>query len=125
MGWETERGQAIRITATPHDDRRQAQRFELDIRLLVRPKMNRSRLIPARIMDLSCGGIRAAIAAELEPGETLDLEFGLRDTTAVVRLVGIVRWRASYQYGVEFVFVSAQDRERMSQAFAALIPSAE
>lgn len=125
MGLEMGSGQTIGSTANHQENRRRAQRFDLDMRLLVRPKKDRTRLIHARIIDLSCGGIRAAIAAELEPGETLELEFGLRHTTAVVRLVGIVRWRASYQYGVEFVFVTVQDRERMRQAFATLTPSAE
>jgi hypothetical protein len=95
----------------------------MDMRLVVCPMKNRSRLIPARIVDLSCCGIRAVIGAELEPGEALELEFGLRDTTAVVRLVGIIRWREGCLYGMEFLFASAQDRERMCQAFAALASS--
>jgi hypothetical protein len=125
MGWETESGQTIWVPTKHQSDRRQATRFDLDMRLVVRPTSNRSRLIPARIVDLSCGGIRAAIAADLENGETLELEFGLRHTTATVRLEGMVRWRDGYQYGLEFVFVTAADRERMSQAFAALACSGE
>ena len=120
MGIEAESGQSVWFPAENPRDRRRATRFDLDMRLMVRPANNRSRVIPARIIDLSCGGIRAAIAAELETGETLELEFGLRHTSAIVRLAGTIRWRDGYQYGLEFSFLSAQDRERMSQAFAAL-----
>jgi len=120
MSCETESGLAIQIPATRPPDRRRMTRLDQDMRLVVRPMENRSRLIPARIIDLSCCGIRAVIGAELEPGDALQLEFGLRDTTAVVRLVGIIRWREGCLYGLEFLFATAQDRERMCQAFTAL-----
>jgi hypothetical protein len=120
MGIETESGKAIWFPAEHPRERRRATRFDLDMGLVVRPMNNRSRVVPARIIDLSCGGIRAAIAADLEMGETLELEFALRHTSAIVRLAGTIRWRDGYQYGLEFVFVSAQDRDRMSQAFATL-----
>ncbi len=120
MSCETDCGLAKQIPATRPPDRRRRTRIDMDTRLVVRPMENRSRLIPARIVDLSCCGIRAVIGAELEPGEALELEFGLRDTTAVVRLVGIIRWRKGPEYGLEFLFASAQDRERICQAFATL-----
>jgi len=125
MDWDTEGEQAIWAPAKHQSDRRRSKRSDLDMRLLVRPRNNRSRVIPACIVDLSIGGIRAAIAADLEIGETLELEFGLPRTTAIVRLAGTIRWREGYQYGLEFSFVNAQDRERMSQAFAALACSGE
>lgn len=125
MGWVTESGQMIWTPTKHQSDRRRATRFDLDMRLVVRPVDNRSRVIPARIIDLSCGGIRAAIAADLETGESVDLEFGLRHTSAVVRLSAAIRWRDGYQYGLEFMFVNAQDRERMSQAFAVLASSGD
>lgn len=125
MNWETEGGQSILTPGKCPSDRRRVKRFDLDMRLVVCPINNRSRLIPARIVDLSVDGIRAAIAADLEIGETLELEFGLRRTTAIVRLAGTIRWREGYQYGLEFMFVNAQDRERISQAFAALAFSGE
>jgi PilZ domain-containing protein len=122
---ETESGQATWISAQRPSDRRRMMRFDQDIRLMVRPLENRSRLIPARIVDLSCGGLRAVIGAELEPGEVLELEFGLRDTTAVVQLTGTIRWREGCQYGMEFLFLTAEDRERMCKAFAAMGCSGE
>lgn len=125
MGMETESLQAIWVPAGHPSDRRRTMRFDLDMRLLVRPVNNRSRAIPARVVDLSCAGVRAAIAADLAPGEAVELEFGLRNTTAIVQLAGTIRWREGYQYGVELTFLTVQDRERMCQAFAALACSGE
>jgi hypothetical protein len=49
-----EGGHAIWFPAEHPRDRRRAARFDLDMRLVVRPANNRSRAIHARIIDLSC-----------------------------------------------------------------------
>jgi hypothetical protein len=48
------------------------------------------------------------------------VEFGLRHTSAVVRLTAAIRWREGCQYGLEFIYATASEREKISQAFAAL-----
>jgi len=87
---------------------------------LVARLANRGRAIAGRVIDMSFGGMKAELAAELEPEEALELEFGLRDTSAVVRLIAAIRWRKGRLYGLEFLYRSDSERARMKQAFAAL-----
>ncbi len=121
MGWETAGAQANSI---PADDksvqRRSSTRFDLDMSLVARPRQSRSRVIQGRIIDLSCTGIRAVIAAELQVGDFLELEFGLPYTPSVVRLDATIRWRQYYQYGLEFMRVIASDREKINHTCVAL-----
>ncbi len=85
---------------------------------LVARLANRGRAIAGRVIDMSFGGMKAELVAELEPEEALELEFGLRDTSAVVQLNAAIRW--GRLYGLEFLYRSDPERARMKQAFAAL-----
>jgi len=120
MGYGIER--EIANLGIPHipPDRRRTPRFIFDVRLSVRSSKNQSRAIPARILDLSCDGVKAIIAGDLEVGDALELEFGLPRTSAVVRLKAAVRWREGYQHGLQFIYEAASDREKMKHAFAAV-----
>jgi hypothetical protein len=64
--------------------------------------------------------MRTVLGAELQVGEVHEVEFGLRHTSAVVRLTAAIRWREGCQYGLEFIYATASEREKISQAFAAL-----
>jgi len=101
-------------------DRRRSLRFELDASLVVRPTNNRKRVIQGRVVDLSCTGISALIAAELAIGDVLELECGLPYSSEVVRLEGAIRSREGYRYGLEFVGVIASDQEKINRACVAL-----
>lgn len=121
MGWETAEPEANSIPGGDNSDqRRSSTRFDLDMSLLARQRQNRSRVIQGRIMDLSCTGIRAAIAAELQAGEVLELEFVLPYSSAVMRLRAAVRWKQHYQYGLEFMNLIASDREKIHHICVAL-----
>lgn len=120
MDWETEGAPAKSIQASNQSVPRQSARFELDVSLVARPTKNRSHVVRGRIFDLSCAGIRAVIAAELQVGDALELEFEIPYTSAVVLAEASIRWRQRYQYGLEFVRVSASDRERIDRACVAL-----
>jgi hypothetical protein len=69
--------------------------------------------------------MKAELVAGLEPEDALELEFGLRQTSAVVRLTAAIRWRKGRLYGLEFVYRNDSERARMNQAFAALLGSEE
>jgi hypothetical protein len=120
MGCEAERVLVNSIHAGYLSDQRRSTRFDYDMRLITRPTNNRARLIPGRIIDVSCGGIKALLGAELQVGDVHELEFWLRDTSAVVRLNATIRWREGCQYGMEFMYATASEREKISQAFTAL-----
>jgi hypothetical protein len=120
MNGEMERGLENSLLTEYLSDQRRSPRFEYDVRLVLHPTKNRSRVIVGQIIDVSGDGIRAAIAADLPLEETLELEFGLRHTSAVMRLEAVIRWRKGCHYGLEFVHATASDREKIKQAFAAL-----
>ncbi len=100
-------------------EQRQSPRFDHDMYLIAR-LANRGRAIAGRVIDMSFGGMKAELVAELEPEQALELEFGLRDTSAVVHLIAAIRWRKDRLYGLEFLYRSDSERARMKQAFAAL-----
>jgi hypothetical protein len=120
MNEEMERGSADSIVMAYLSNQRRSARFAYDMRLAIRPLQNRRRIISGQIVDLSADGIRAEIAAELPMEEAVELEFWLRNTSAVMRLEAAVRWRKGRQYGLEFIHATASSREKMKQAFAAL-----
>jgi hypothetical protein len=109
----------------PVPDRRDSTRVDLDMSMVARPKNNQSRVISGRVIDVSSGGVRAAIAGELQIGDVLELAIGLRNTSAVIRLEADIRWRKGNQYGLEFIYATASDREKMKQVIAALASSNE
>src|SRR5208282_3393857 len=113
------RTQSAQIGA--HFDRRRSRRFELDASLVIRPTNNRKRVIQGRVVDLSCSGISALIAAELAIGDVLELECGLPYTSEVARLEGTIRSREGYRYGLEFVGVIASDQTKIHRACVALM----
>ncbi len=101
-------------------DRRRFVRHRLDARLVVRPTDNRSRMIHGRIVDLSQGGISAVIAANLQLGDVLELQFKLPYAAAGVLLEAVIRRRESYQYSLEFVHVIAAEQVKINRICAAL-----
>jgi c-di-GMP-binding flagellar brake protein YcgR len=120
MDWKTEGALANLTLAGDPADRREWMRLDLDVSLVARPTKNRSRVIQGRIIDISCGGIRAAIAAALQVGDVLELEFNLPYTSVLVRPEAVVRYRTHYQYGLEFALLVAADQEKIEQACAVL-----
>ena len=105
---------------TGWSERRRFLRQRLDARLLARATDNRSRSIHGRIVDLSQGGISAVIAADLQLGDVVELQFELPYAATGVLLEAVVRRRESYQYSLEFVRVIASDQAKINRTCAAL-----
>lgn len=102
-------------------ERRITPRYQLNVGLVARPTKDRTRVTYGRIVDLSCGGVNAVIAADLPLGEFLELQFGLPyATTTGVLLEAVIRRRESYRYSLEFVRVSAYDQGRINHTCDAL-----
>ena len=120
MGTEFVGPQANSIQASCQSDRRRSARNRLDIRLIARPANNRSRAVHGRVMDLSHGGLRALIAADLQLGDVIELQFELPYASTRVQLEAAIRRRESYQYSLEFVNVVAADQEKIDRTCAAL-----
>lgn len=81
------------------------------MRLVTSPTNNQVRVIRGRVLDVSSGGLRALLGAELQVGEVHELELALRGTSAVACLTATIRWREGCHYGLEFMHATASDRE--------------
>ena len=86
MGAELVGPPANSIQASRQSDRRRSARYRLDISLVARPANDRSRAIHGRVVDLSRGGLSALIAADLQLGEVIDLQFQLPYAATHVQL---------------------------------------
>jgi hypothetical protein len=120
MGDETKEVQAKSTLRGRKSDRRQADRYQLDAGLVARPTHNRSRVIRGRIVDLSCAGISAVIAADLPLGEVLEVQFGLPYAAKPVLIKAAICNREGYRYGLEFVHVVASQQEVINRTCGAL-----
>lgn len=120
MGTELVGPPANSIQASRQSDRRRSARYRLDISLVARPANDRGRTIHGRVVDLSRGGLSALIAADLQLGEVIDLQFQLPYAATHVQLKAAIRRRESYQYSLEFVNVVASDQDKINRTCAAL-----
>jgi len=66
--------------------------------------------IPARSITIGEGGLGAALAGELRPGDPVGLEFRLPDSGGRLRLKAIVRYHALLQCGLEFVSLTSEQQ---------------
>jgi len=66
--------------------------------------------VPGRCIDLGEGGLRAILAAEFRPGDSVGVEFWLPDVSAPLRAKAVVRHKAELQCGFQFLGLS-QDQQ--------------
>jgi len=120
MGGEAEGQGAESRPITSQTNERATARYQLDASLVARPKKNRTRVIGGRIVDLSCAGVSALMAADLPVGEVLELHFKLPYAAAPVLIEAAIRYREGYRYGLEFVHVTASGQAMINRTCAAL-----
>jgi hypothetical protein len=65
--------------------------------------------------DLSVGGIGILLAADLNGGEVVDLNFKIPGLHALWEVRAVVRYRSGYQYGLEFLSLSEEQRGRLEE----------
>jgi c-di-GMP-binding flagellar brake protein YcgR len=74
----------------------------------------------AHCRDLSQGGIGVLIAAELNLGEVASLVFSLPTLPQPWNLRAVLRCRRGYQYGFEFLALSPQQSQALTDYFPTL-----
>ena len=84
----------------PAKDRRRSERHWVAVPVLIR---NRNSRIEAFSINISEGGIYLFAAAHLLPGARIEIEFRPPGKKKAVRTSGIIRRRALYLYGIEFL----------------------
>ena len=66
--------------------------------------------IPGRSLDLGEGGVAAVLAAELQPGEWVAVEFQLPDSVQALQARAVVRHHNQLRCGFEFLGLSGDQR---------------
>jgi c-di-GMP-binding flagellar brake protein YcgR len=66
--------------------------------------------------DISEGGLAAYIPLDLNPGESVGVEFIFPYSKTTVRVVADVRNKNGFRYGMEYSKVAEQDRETLLRA---------
>lgn len=92
---------------------RRYRRFALDSRIKV---FRAGRLHPlfGRTLGVSEAGISALLAADLEVGESVHLEFTLPTSSQRLAVRAVARNRSGARYGFEFLSLSEAQREAIS-----------
>lgn len=83
---------------------------------------NRYQKLEGHCRDLSEAGIGILLAAELNGGEVVGLGFSMPGAAHPWEVRGVVRYRRGYQYGFEFLSLSAEQQESLSNHFQGLEP---
>jgi hypothetical protein len=105
-----------------HEGDRRFRRYHLDVRLrLLTGPANSHKTIFARGSNISEGGMRVFVPADLILGELVTLELMLPYTEQKLVIRGVLRNRDGFSYGVEYAAsTTAAERDQISRACKAL-----
>jgi hypothetical protein len=70
--------------------------------------------------DISQGGMAIYLACDLVMGEEIDLELVLPYSTTPIRVIGAVRNRDGFKYGIEFTLITADQQGTIERTCSAL-----
>ena len=105
-----------------HVEDRKFRRYRVDLRLrMLTGPANNHRTIFARGSNISEGGMRVFVPADLVLGEMVTLELMLPYSEQKLVVRGILRNREGFSYGVEYAnSTTASEREQIARACKAL-----
>ena len=109
-------------TEKRHDEDRRHKRYRVDLRLrLITGPANNHKTIFARGSNISEGGMRVFVPADLVLGEMVTLELMLPYSEQKIVVRGVLRNREGFSYGVEYaVSTTDAEREQIARACKAL-----
>jgi hypothetical protein len=110
------------FAAKQHEEERRFKRYRVDIRLrLLTGPANSHRTIFARGSNISEGGMRVFVPADLVLGELVTLELMLPYSEQKLVIRGVLRNRDGFSYGVEYAAsTTSEEREHIARACKAL-----
>jgi hypothetical protein len=94
---------------------RRWQRFRLDLPLRIIIHKEKTTIVNGRGSDISEGGILIFAGVELKDGDEIFVEFTPPYSGDPIRVRGVVRNRAGYKYGVEFLWLNAEEHEQTAK----------
>jgi hypothetical protein len=86
-------------------------KIDAPIRVIVNRSL-RTSVVPGRGNELSEGGMALTAGVELNPGDEAAIEFTPPYSGLPIRIRGIIRNRAGYRYGVEFLTTNDEEKEQ-------------
>lgn len=97
-------------------DARHFPRYRVDVRVLVKVRREQGLAeLRGRSTDISEGGMGVTLAGELHPGDMVEMEFSLPLSRLTLHLRALVRRRNGLNYGLEFLTLSAQQRDAIKR----------
>jgi hypothetical protein len=101
---------------------RRWRRYKVDvpIRVIIHAPSKTSFFL-GRGNELSEGGMALTAGVELLPGDALDIEFTPPYSGLPIRHTGIVRNRAGYRYGIEFLTDTSKDAQQTERLLTMLM----
>ena len=102
-------------------DLRRSPRYNVDVRIkLVVAKDGKNQMVHGRGNDISENGMAMFVAHELAIDQRLEIEFTLPYSRQPLRIGIMVRNRNGYRYGVEFMTLSAPQKDEIARLCKAL-----
>ena len=94
---------------------RRWQRYKLDLPLRIIVHREKTTIVNGRGSDISEGGLLIFAGAELKDGDEIFVEFTPPYSGEPIRVRSVVRNRSGYRYGVEFLWLSAEEHENTAK----------
>jgi PilZ domain len=86
--------------------------IDVPIRVIVH-RSSKTSVFPGRGNELSEGGMALTAGVELNPGDETEVEFTPPYSGPPIRIRGMLRNRAGYRYGIEFLAGSDREAEQV------------
>jgi hypothetical protein len=104
------------MTVEVETRRRRWRRHQLDvpIRVIVH-RAEKTSVFVGRGNELSEGGLAITAGVELKTGDAAEIEFTPPYSGGPIRIRGVVRNRAGYRYGMEFVAEGEREEEQVDR----------
>ncbi len=100
---------------------RRYPRYRLEVRVTVTVARPQGRVsLWGRCADISEGGLGCTLAGELLEGESVNLEFMLPLEPQPLKARAVVRHRAGFHYGLEFVLLTPEQEDSIRRLARAL-----
>lgn len=92
---------------------RRWQRYRLNLPIrLIACREDSTRIMEGRANDISEGGMLVFAGLELKPEDKVFIEFTPPYSSSPVRAPGVVRHRRGYNYGIQFLMDTLDDKEQ-------------
>lgn len=95
---------------------RRYPRYQLEVRVAVTSvRAQGVASLWGRCSDISEGGLGCTLVGELQEGESVNVEFTLPLEREPFKARAVVRHRAGFHYGLEFLFLTPEEQHKIAR----------